>query len=198
MNGKPYAESCEQNRAPILAVLKTWLTEPGLLLEIGSGTGQHAAGMAGELPHLRWQPTDVAENLPGIRRWRDDSGCENILEPLELDVAQTTWPIEQCDYVFTANTCHIMSWPLVCRMFEGVCGVIRSGGLFLIYGPFNYHGQYTAASNARFDQWLKTRDPDSGIRDIDELLPLAARHHMTLEADIEMPVNNRILVWRHR
>lgn len=194
-NQKPFAESSEQNKETILKVLLTLMDEPGELLEIGSGTGQHAVFFSREMPHLRWQSSDVAENLAGINLWIDESPRENLLRPLLLDVNDWSVADKDFDYVFSANTVHIMSWAEVQKMFAGIGLVLRSGGLFCLYGPFNYGGRFTSESNARFDLWLKDRDPESGIRDLDDLLEIADKASMRLSQDVEMPVNNRILVW---
>lgn len=194
---KPYAESCEQNRAPILSVIKPRLADSLALLEIGSGTGQHAVYFAPEMPQLSWQPSDVAEHHAGIQAWLDDAAAANILPPLVLDVSERdAWPRAAYDAVFTANTVHIMGESEVMALFEGVGRVLGAGGLFLIYGPFNYGGQYTSESNARFDVWLKQRDARSGIKDLDWLKGLADTADLVLEDDVAMPANNRILVWR--
>lgn len=186
---KPFSEACERNRAPILAVLKRVFKDRKRVLEIGSGTGQHAAYFAQELPHVVWQASDVAENLPGIREW--------VCEPpaIELDVDKE-WPKVDADAVFSANTCHIMSWPQVERFFAGVGRVLPPSGLFALYGPFNYHGKHTSESNARFDAMLRARDPASGLRDFDDLARLAERAGLMLVEDNAMPANNRLLVWR--
>jgi uncharacterized protein DUF938 len=158
------------------------------VLEIGSGTGQHAAYFAPELPHLVWQASDVADNLPGIREWISTPS------PLELDVDEE-WPELDFDAVFSANTCHIMSWPQVERMFERI-GEIRSLKTFCLYGPFNYGGKHTSDSNARFDAMLRARDPASGLRDFDAIAALAKHAGLVLLEDNAMPANNRLLVWR--
>ena len=182
---KPFSEASERNRAPILAVLKRVLADRKKVLEIGSGTGQHAACFAPELPHLVWQSSDVAENLPGIREWGS--------APIELDV-DGEWPVIDADAVFSANTCHIMSWPQVERMFAGI-GTIASVRTVCIYGPFNYGGRHTAESNARFDAMLRGRDPASGLRDFEAIVDLAAKNGLTLQEDNPMPANNRLLVF---
>lgn len=192
---KPYAESCEQNKHVILNVLRQTFVAPGKVLEIGSGTGQHAVHFTQHLPHLSWQPSDVAEQIPGMTLWFADVAHNRILEPLLLDVNHH-WPDEQFDYVFTANTLHIVSWPQVQAMFAGVGQVLKPNGLWAQYGPFNYGGQFTSESNARFDVWLKNRDPQSGIRNFEDLQMLAEQHGMLLLQDFEMPVNNRTLVWQ--
>lgn len=193
---KPYAASCDENREPILAVLKPLLSEHKSLLEIGSGTGQHAVYFAEQLPHLRWQTSDQLEYHVGINAWLQDAQLPNVSAPLCLDVRQAEWPTLTVDAVFTANTLHIMSWDAVQACFAGVAKLLPVDGLFMVYGPFNYGGQFTSPSNARFDQWLKQRDPDSGIRHFEDLHALAVPMGMVLQADYEMPVNNRILVWR--
>jgi len=193
---KPFAESCEENKQVILSVIKELFKEPGTVLEVGSGTGQHAVYFANQLAHLQWQPSDRQENLPGIQAWLDEAGLENMLPLCELDVEHSCWPAGGFDYSFSANTVHIMSWQAVQALFAGLAGSLRSGARFALYGPFNYHGQYTSDSNARFDQWLKQRDPLSGIRDFDALDQLAQQAGMSFCGDIEMPVNNRILVWK--
>lgn len=195
---KPYSESCDQNKDVIFAEIERLFLAPGEVLEIGSGTGQHAVYFAPELPHLHWYATDQLEYHAGIEAWFEDGDYENLHGPLELDVNQQTWPVEVVDYVFSANAVHIMSWQSVIAMFAGIGKVLKPEGLLMLYGPFNYNGQYTSDSNARFDIWLKQRDADSGIRDFEKLNELATREDMQLLEDIEMPVNNRILVWQKK
>ncbi len=196
MKNKPFAESCAENQQPILEVLQQLFVQPGRVLEIGSGTGQHAVFFTRHMPHLEWQPTDVEAMLPGIRMWVAEADHIRVHEPLVLDVSQEQWMLSDCDYVFTANTTHIVSWPLVQSMFRGIRSSLKPGGLFVQYGPFNYGGKYTSESNARFDQWLKSRDVDSGIRNFEDLVALADTCDLTPHADIAMPANNRILVWQ--
>lgn len=198
MQHKPYAESSEQNKDVILEVLEKIFTQPGKVLEIGSGTGQHAVYFAEKLPHLHWHPTDIAGALPGIQLWLADSDCDNLADCKELDLGIHEFPVEAFDYVFTANTVHIVSWPLVKEMFEGAGKVLKPGGRFAVYGPFSYGGQFTSESNAQFDQWLKRRDPASGVRNFEDLVALAEGWEMSLVGDFEMPVNNRVLVWGKR
>lgn len=193
---KPFSESCEQNKLPILEVLtKEIHADHTSLLEIGSGTGQHSVYFAPQFPQLHWQPSDREENLPGIRSWINDSQSRNISPPLLL-ATESEWPTSNYDLIFSANTTHIMSWPAVCAMFAGAKKCLKPAGKMLLYGPFNYDGQYTSSSNARFDQWLKQRDPESGIRDVTKLKILAQQHKIELVRDYEMPVNNRLLVWQ--
>lgn len=193
---KPCAESCEQNRLPILEVIRPLLSGCRELLEIGSGTGQHAVYFSAQLPHLSWQTSDVADNHPGIHAWLDEAQLANVLRPLALDVRSDHWPEQRYEAVFSANTVHIMGWEAVEALFAGVGRVLAPQGLFILYGPFNYGGRYTSESNARFDAWLKARDPQSGIRNFEALDVLAQTAGLALVEDIEMPVNNRTLVWR--
>ena len=171
---RPCAESCIENRAPIFAVLASRLSDCATLLEIGSGTGQHAVYFAAELPHLVWQTSDREENHPGIQAWLDEARLANVRRPITLDVLTDPWPSGPFDAVFSANTAHIMSEAAVKAMFRGVAQVLRPGGQFLLYGPFNYDGDFTAPSNARFHAWLKERDPHMGIRDVTWLRKLFA------------------------
>ncbi|HYY62610.1 MAG TPA: DUF938 domain-containing protein [Burkholderiales bacterium] len=194
---KQFSDACERNRAPILAVLKRVFADRHDVLEIGSGTGQHAAYFAAELAHLSWQPSDVAENLPSVRLWREEAQTPRLLEPIELDVDRP-FPKVAADAVFSANTSHIMSWPQVEKMFAGVGALLPPGGVFALYGPFNYGGKHTSPSNAEFDQWLRRRDPASGLRNLEDIRELAARHGLALEEDNAMPANNRLLVFRRK
>lgn len=196
MPDKPFAESCVQNRAPILAVLREVFADRRRVLEIGSGTGQHAVYFGAELPHLVWQTADVPQHHPGIRQWLDAAALPNVLPPIALDVSQTAWRNARYDAAFSANTLHIMGWPEVEQFFEGIGDVLEPGGVMAVYGPFNYNGAYTAESNARFDAWLKARDPASGVRDFEAVDALARAQGLVLQQDIAMPANNRTLVWR--
>lgn len=192
---KPYSESCDQNKQPILQVLKIELADARSVLEIGSGTGQHAVFFGTQFPDITWQTSDRQEYHPGIHLWLADHNLDNVLPPMELDVALEHWPQATFDAVFSANTAHIMSSTDVEHMFRGVGKVLKAGGRFCLYGPFNYHGEYTSDSNQRFDQWLKQRDPNSGIKDLDDLQRWAQPAKLILRHDYEMPVNNRILAW---
>lgn len=192
---KPYSESCEQNKLPILEVLKLEISHARTLLEIGSGTGQHAVFFAGHFPQISWQTSDRESYHPGIKAWIQECTTPNVLTPLTLDVSQQQWPHIHYDAVFSANTAHIMSNAEVAQMLKGTGKVLKNGGRFCLYGPFNYNGQYTSDSNAKFDQWLKQRDPNSGIKDIALLAQWAKDAGLALIKDYEMPANNRILVW---
>ncbi|HEB85751.1 MAG TPA: DUF938 domain-containing protein [Gammaproteobacteria bacterium] len=193
---KPFAESCEQNKDPILVVLNEQFAHVKCVLEIGSGSGQHAVYFARHLPHLHWQTSDVRDRHVGIQQWIDDADLGNLASPLELDVSQAQWPKLEVEAVFSANSVHIMAWSCVKKMFAGVARILQTQGLLCLYGPFNYAGDYTSKSNEEFDAWLKMRDPQSGIRDYENLVELGRQHDLRLVHDYEMPANNRILIWQ--
>ncbi len=196
MIDRPYAESCDQNRESIAEVLGRYAEGRRSVLEIGSGTGQHAVYFARRFHWLDWQPSDLDEHHAGINAWRAHSGCANVREPLALDVSDAQWPDQDYDLVFSANTLHIMADDEVADFFARVPQVMHGESRLLIYGPFNYEGRYTSMSNARFDQWLKQRDPLSGIKDFDWLVDLALRAGLECIEDVAMPANNRMLVWQ--
>lgn len=195
---KPHAPACDRNRDPILAVLREHFADRRRVLEIGSGTGQHAVYFAQAMRWLEWQASDVAENLPGIRAWLDDVRLPNTPAPLALDVREFPWPAVEADAVFTANTLHIMAWNGVQAFFRGVGRLLAHvpGGTLVAYGPFNHAGKFTSESNREFDAWLRARDPASGIRDFEAVDGLAADAGLHFVADVAMPANNRCLVWK--
>ncbi len=195
---KPYSESCDQNRDAILQVIQPLFKDRKNVLEIGSGTGQHAVYFAQNMPQLVWHTSDKEGNHQGILAWIEEAALDNIRAPISLDVSRDKWPNAEIDAVFSANTAHIMSWPEDQALMAGVGAQLANNGLFVLYGPFNYDGNFTSDSNARFDQWLKERDPQSGVRDFEALDKLAQKSGMALENDFEMPANNRILCWRKR
>jgi len=192
---KLFSEACERNKQPILDVIKTLLKNKKNLLEIGSGTGQHAVFFAENLSHINWQTSDRKENHPDICSWIEDSSAKNINQPLSLDVVSDQWPITQFDAVYSANTAHIMSWAAVQALFAGVGKILNNKGIFMLYGPFNYGGEFTSESNRKFEDWLKSVDQERGIRDFEAVDKLAQQAEMKLFDDYEMPSNNRILVW---
>ena len=193
---KPFSQACENNKHPILDVIAPYLAQSRQVFEIGSGTGQHAVFFASQYPNLVWNTSDRIQNHAGIRQWIVDSAVSNVEQPVELDVSIGPWPEQHFDMVFTANTGHIMHWPEVEAMFNGVSRILAKNGMYVIYGPFNYRNNYTSESNARFDQSLKTNDPESGIRDFEKMRSLAAEHSMQLLDDVAMPANNRLLLFR--
>ena len=197
MHEKPYSAACERNREPILGVLLRHFADRERVLEIGSGTGQHAAHFAQRLPHLVWQTSDRADYLAGIRLWLDDAALSNTPPPLLLDVARGPWPSVRYDAIYSANTLHIMSWIEVEALFVALPRIVEADAKLAIYGPFNYDG-FTSASNADFDRSLKSRAPHQGIREFAAVNALAETAGFKLMEDAAMPANNRCLVWQRR
>jgi cyclopropane fatty-acyl-phospholipid synthase-like methyltransferase len=191
----PHSEACERNKGPILEVLRQAFATRRSVLEIGSGTGQHAVYFAAQLPQLRWQTSEMAENLPDLRARIEQENSARLPPPIALDVRASSWPVD-ADAVFSANTLHIMAWEAVCDFFRGVGGVLPDAGVLCIYGPFRYSGRCTSTSNTLFDRYLKERDAASGIRDFEAVDALARHQGLRLLADHDMPANNRTLVWQ--
>ena len=204
MSQQRWSEACERNREPILAVLRRHLHDRTRVLEIGSGTGQHAAYFAAQLPHLHWQASDHPDYLPGIAERLAQAALPNAPAPWPLQavlaphpgLAPLPAPPLGFDAVFSANTLHIMSWAHVQALFAGLPAVMADNALLCIYGPFNDGGAFSSDSNRQFDAWLKARDPDSGIRDAEAVDALAAAQGLRLVEDVAMPANNRLRVWR--
>jgi cyclopropane fatty-acyl-phospholipid synthase-like methyltransferase len=192
---KPFSPACERNSAPILAVLRGVLRHRTRILEIGSGTGQHAVHFASHLPHLQWHTSDLAENHPGIHAWLEEAALDNVAPPVVLDMQAPDWPDIAFDAAFTANTAHIMAWPQVETMFAGIAARLPPDGLFCVYGPFNYEGRFTGQGNADFDAALWAAAPHRGLRDIEAVTSLAGEQGLVLQADNAMPSDNRLLVF---
>ena len=206
MIDKPHSPACERNREPILGLLREHFADRRHVLEVGSGTGQHAVHFAAAMPWLVWQCSDRSEYLPGIRSWLDEAGLVNTPAPLELDVARPPWPVpvlqqrqqpDRFDAAYSANTLHIMAWREVEAFFAGLETALANDAKLAVYGPFNYGGAFTSDSNAAFDASLKARDPARGIRDFEAVDALARAIGLRLVVDAPMPANNRLLVW-HR
>ena len=195
---KPFSPSCERNRDPILAVLRAAFADRRDVLEIGSGSGQHAVHFAAAMPWLSWQCSDVAGNLPGIDAWLEEARLSNTPAPIILDVNRGPWPARAFDALFTANTLHIMAWDAVRALFAALPSLLARDATAVAYGPFNDDGAFTSDSNREFDAWLKARDPRSGIRDVAAVDALARDAGLALADDLAMPANNRCLVWRRR
>jgi cyclopropane fatty-acyl-phospholipid synthase-like methyltransferase len=198
MDDKPFAPACERNRDPILGVLRAHFSDRARVLEIGSGTGQHAVHFAAALPHLTWQTSDIAEHLPGIRAWVDEAMLANTPPPIELDVAAGEWPEARYDAIFSANTLHIMSWREVENLFKALPSITTADAKLAVYGPFNYGGEYTSKSNAAFDESLRQRAPHMGLRDMEAVDALARDAGFALIDDVAMPANNRTLIWQRQ
>ena len=188
-----FSQSCEKNKTFILNVLQPLLKNRRYVVEIGSGTGQHARYFVEQLPHIIWQTTDRNMWLPSLSTTLSALNNKNLPPPLLLDVSASEWPIEDSEVIFTANTLHIMSWENVRQFFNGVAKVLQGEGDLFIYGPFNYQGQYTSKGNKDFDQYLQSKDPLSAIRHFEAILQLAEQAALQLLDDYEMPANNRLL-----
>lgn len=199
---KPHSPSCDRNRDPILAALREHFADRRDVLEIGSGTGQHAVHFAQAMPWLRWQCSDHPDHLPGIRLWLEDARLPNTPAALPLRAMGGPPPgfmpplPQRYDAAFSANTLHIMGWPEVCAFFAGLPQVLAQDATVAVYGPFNVAGDFTSDSNRAFDGWLKARDRRSGIRDLEAVDALATGAGLRLDADLPMPAHNRLLVWR--
>lgn len=189
----PFSQACENNKAPILAVLQQAFSRCSKALEVGSGTGQHAVHFAAALPHLHWQASDQAVYLPDITEKLRRAALPNLPPPLQLDISADTLPPQRFDALFSANTLHIMSWQVVEKFFSRLTALTADNAILCIYGPFNYEGRFTSDSNKAFDLSLKSRDPKMGIRDIESVIALAQRAGFTLQQDHNMPANNRLL-----
>lgn len=194
---KPFSPACERNREPILKVLKETIEHTDRrLLEIGSGTGQHAVYFSPHFPQVEWFPTDVSARLMGIKKWVDEANIPNLQKPTKLDVSKDDFPKLKFDVVFTANTFHIMNWK-DCKSFMKLLGHrLREGSRAAIYGPFKYNGEFTSESNAAFDVTLKEKDPLSGIRSFEDVNTNMLKNGFELVNDYEMPANNRMLVYK--
>ena len=192
---KQFSPSADRNKDHILACLREELAEAKTVLEIGSGTGQHACHFASHLPSVTWIPSDLHQNLLAIQARIDEVKLNNVLIPVDLDVNQTPWPILHADVCYTCNTFHIMSLDSIKSFFRGCQQVLDSSGKICVYGPFFVADMHTAESNVRFDQMLRHSDPLSGVRDLDVLNAIAAEHHFTDARCVDMPANNLLLMW---
>jgi cyclopropane fatty-acyl-phospholipid synthase-like methyltransferase len=200
---KPFSEACLRNQQPIADALQSLLPTAANVLEIGSGTGQHAVFCAQALPHIKWQTSDLPQHHEGMLKWIEDAALDNVLPPLVLDVDQP-WPdfsavsrghVFTASHVFTANTVHYIAWESVVNMFTQVSALLPEKGLFVIYGPVNVAGQYTSEGNAGLDEWLKTCvNSLAGIKDIADIEQLARDQGLALIDNLAMPANNRLLV----
>ena len=191
-----FSQAAENNKEPIAEILREAFKDTRQVLEIASGTGQHAAHFGACFPHLTWQPSDLTEHIGDIAERLSEVDLPNVLPPVVLDVATHTWPVCEVDGIFSANCVHIVSWDHVEQMFRGIGKVLVNGAVICLYGPYKYDGSFTTESNARFDEWLKSRDPMSGLRDFEAVDRLAQMQGFSLERDVAMPANNQLLIWR--
>lgn len=192
---KPFSPSADRNKEPILDVLKTELSASQLVLEIGSGTGQHACFFAQKLPDITWQPTELKQNIPGVNSWMNEQNLDNVLAPKELDVDSQPWPDFTAQACFTCNTFHIVSMHSVHAIFAGSKAVLKTGGKLCVYGPFSIDGQHTSAGNEQFDKQLRASNSVSGVRDFSELDDIAQQFGFTAGRRIDMPANNFLVIW---
>ena len=194
---KRFSEACERNQGPILEILRDIFADRRHVLEVASGTGQHAIYFAKHLPHLLWQTSDLPDSHPSIRAWLNEAALTNARHPLALDANDPSWSIANVDAIFCANAVHIMDWSSVRSLFMNIGKTLGPGGKLALYGPYNYGGQYTSPSNAEFDRWLKShRGAGSGIRDFEAVDELARAEAFGLQRDIAMPSNNRLLYFQ--
>lgn len=191
-----FSQAADNNKTPILEVLTSWLSDDQLVLEVGSGTGQHAIHMAAALKGIRWQPTDCLEVLPNLIKNISTYGTSNVLTPTNLDLSLNQWPAEKVDCVYSANVIHIVSKALGENLIRGAGRVLKEGGLLALYGPFKYRGEFTTSSNADFDNWLKARNPESGVRDFEWVFELAKDSGFSFAEDRSMPANNQFVAFR--
>ena len=198
MNTKPYASASSRNAKAIAGVLLHEFRNCKDVLEIGSGTGQHAVTFAREFDHLIWQTSDLKPSHAGIREWIRDSKLSNVHEPRVLDVLTDTVEAGTFDAVYSSNTAHIMSYSAVCRMFDLVGEALTECGVFCLYGPFSRSGEFSTLSNVEFDKSLRARNAAMGIRDLEDLDALACSNGMKLARLYAMPANNLTAVWHKR
>jgi len=192
---KRHAPAADRNREPIISVLRATLPARGLVLEIASGTGQHAVAFAASLPGLEWQPSDAdGDALASIAAWRDDAHLPNLHAPLRLDVEEP-WPVAAADAVVWINMVHIAPWSAALALIAGAARVLPAGGVLVTYGPYRFAGTFTAPSNQAFDRSLRDRDPRWGVRDVVELEAAARAAGLGLAAILAMPANNHVLVF---
>jgi len=192
------APAAARNSAAILGVLRTELRTSACVLEIGSGTGQHAVFFGAAMPALTWQTSDLAEQHADIDAWLADASLSNVLAPLEIDVRTARAENESYDAVFSANTAHIMHYAAVESMFAFVSRALRDRGLFVLYGPMRRNGRFNTHSNAIFHRSLQSRDAGMGIRDLEDLDSMAESGNMRRVRLYAMPANNHVIIWRRR
>jgi SAM-dependent methyltransferase len=194
---KRQAPAADRNKAPIAEVLERVLPERGTVLEIASGTGQHAVFFARRFPRLVWQPSDLGdENVASIRAWIAQEKLENVCEPLALDVTRDEWAVSAADAVICINMVHIAPWRACLGLLDGAARLLRSGAPLLLYGPYKFAGEHTAPSNVAFDTRLRSEDPEWGVRDADEIVREAERRGIAFQEKVAMPANNFTLVFR--
>lgn len=200
---KLYSDACERNKEPILRVLRTALADAKTVLEIGSGSGQHAVYFGRHLPHLTWYTSDVPLNHASIRAWLAEADLDNVRPPVIFNMDDAPWSlrgagldVDCVDGLFSSNTLHIVSWPQVIKFFDGIGNLLHNDGAVCIYGPFKYGGAFTSQGDARFDALLRSQHDGSGLRDFEAVDELAKQAKLYLADDVLMPANNHLLIWR--
>jgi cyclopropane fatty-acyl-phospholipid synthase-like methyltransferase len=193
---KPCSEACLRNQEPIYQVLSNWFNESGRVLEIGCGTGQHSVYLCQRMPHLQWLPSDLEAAIAGAKLWIEEAALDNLQSPVMLDLSADTWDIPRFDYIFTANTLHFVSWERVENLFTLAANHLYPNGRLAIYGPFNVNQAFTSEGNERLDQWVKSINPNAGIKDRKDIIQLAALKGFSLEESCTMPANNMMLLFR--
>jgi len=192
------APAVARNRDAILVVLRRALPDRGIVLEIASGSGEHAVHIAGSLPDLTWLPSDPdPEARRSIRAHTERAGLTNILPPLDVDARAANWAVDRVDAVVCINMIHIAPWAATEGLMAGVGQCLRDGGVLILYGPFREGGRHSADSNAAFDASLRARDPDWGVRDREAVAAEAALRGLVLTEGVAMPANNLILIFQH-
>ena len=192
----PFSEACERNKGPILEVLRKVFSKTETVLEIGSGTGQHAVHFSKHLPHLVWQHSEVGERVAMLKSRIDLVGPGNLLPAKELDVERHDWRLKETDAVFIANVFHIAPIEFMHSCLKGTSKCLKRLGIFCVYGPFRFEGKFTSPSNAQFDCSLKTNNPEWGIRDFEQLCQVAEEESLTFQHNYSMPANNQLLVFK--
>ena len=193
---RPFNPSAEKNKLPIFEELSPMLASSSLILEIGSGTGQHAVFFCERLPQRIWQPSEISSTLDVLRKGVDGSGLPNLRSPIVLDVMDDNWHVDELDVIFSANTAHFMPWPSVFKMISGAYRTLKKDGIFCLYGPFHYEKKIVSEGNRRLDRWLREQGKGLRIRGFEALVILAANQSLILRHDIEMPANNHLLVFQ--
>ncbi len=193
---KPFSQACENNKQPIFQVISTYFKAGDRILEVGSGTAQHAIYFCQLLPEINWTPCETPENMDTLAAGMSGNKPANLMPAEILDVTQQEWPLTGLDGLFSSNCLHIMPEAFNADFFRGAGTVLKAGATLCVYGPFKYHGEFTSDSNARFDRWLKDRDPLSGIREFEKIDQLAKDNDFELIEDRDMPANNQCLIWR--
>ena len=197
-SAKPFVQACEHNKVAIGNALGEVIGPRRTLLEIGSGTGQHAVYLAEQFPQLSWYTSDLPARHPGIRAWLDDARLPNCHPPIALDVTRQPWPVGELpllEMMYSANTAHILDKEAVAAMFAGANRHLGAGGLFLLYGPFNDAGRFTSPGNARLDAYLKSSGEGDGLKDFDCVIAIALEAGLKMVRNLALPANNHLLVW---